>query len=215
MNKTTKLLLAVCAVGAFAFPAAVSASGTLDQSNTGSAVSNGFGLWFFGNGRFGQSITPGVTASVDHVDFNVQNISSPKPGYNLLLKFYTNNAGSPSATQVGGTSDPIAASSLSTNGTMTFTWASGAPSLTSGVLYWMVITTNTETNSTTDFVSIGTNGGSGTSFYGTHLAKGDAGIGVWTAIGDGTVNAYFSEYVVSAVVPSAFQFINTFIFGDW
>lgn len=65
-------------------------------------------------------------------------IDSADASSDISMGVYTNNSGSP-GTQVGSWSDSIAQAV----GINDFSWSSGAPSVSSGTTYWMVVRTDT------------------------------------------------------------------------
>ena len=100
----------------------------------------------FGDGvasakNIGLKFTPSVTGPVSRVRIDVRSVAT---GFNATAAIYTNNAGSP-GTIVGSASDATAL----TAAIKSFTWSSGAPSLTSGTTYWVVLTDTGTTGSVT------------------------------------------------------------------
>lgn len=73
-----------------------------------------------------------AAGSVVRVTVDVNAVSS---AFNAVARIYTDSAGQP-GTQVGGDSDTLA---MNVTGERSFTWSSGAPSLSGGADYWVIL----------------------------------------------------------------------------
>ena len=150
------------------------ASGTFAQSSNGN--------WNFGdgiaNGRSAGLMFP--AQSTGTVSSVVINLASTSVAFNSVAKIYTNNSGSP-GTQIGGDSGAV---NLTGSGQKTFTWASGAPSLTSGTTYWCIITDTSGGSGSTQLDRCADQGASYASGTGDTITAIADGSGAGTGGGD-------------------------------
>lgn len=89
-----------------------------------------------------QKFTPSMTTVLTKVSVYIKKTGSPS---NITARIVTDNSGSPSTTQVGG-SGTIASSSVTTNyGWIDVTFSTN-PNLTSGTNYWLILDTSSSTS---------------------------------------------------------------------
>ncbi len=138
-------------------------SPTLDQQCT--TNSGAFAFNPSGRNDAGQKFTPAISGSLTKISLYIKKNGSPS---NATVRILTDNSGTPSRTQVGGSGTITSSTVSGSYSWLDVTFATN-PSLTSGTAYWLLVDS---AGSTTNYYSIGVDAddscSNGTSKYSTN-----------------------------------------------
>lgn len=122
---------------------------TLTDSRTGAVADVNLGDQSF-DVYIGAQFTAGSTYTACKAQQNLKKTASPAG--NIRIGIFNDSAGTPGATQIGGWSDNVSSTTLTTSYAIyVFLFSGAQPSLTSGTVYWFV--TGYSTSNASNFCS--------------------------------------------------------------